>query len=179
MTQPEKNRILNLQSDEYGEYYTGYIRHVVHSDLETQLKESQKSAIELFGSLDDEQALYRYETGKWSVKEVLGHVIDTESIFIYRALALARGESAPLAGYDHNKYVSEAGFDRFTVDELVSQYNRTRAHTLSLFHSFDDKELLKRGVVNGSNFTVRGLGFVIAGHELHHLGILKERYLDL
>lgn len=179
MNQPEINRILNLQSDEYGEYYTRYIRLVVHSDLETQLKENRESAIGIFGSLNDEQALYRYETGKWSVKEVLGHVIDTESIFIYRALALARGESAPLAGYDHDKYVSEADFDRFTIDELISQYHRTRDHTLSLFNSFDESELLKRGVVNGSNFTVRGLGFVIAGHELHHQGILKERYLDL
>lgn len=170
------DRSLALKSDEYGEYYAGYIRHVVSSDLKSQLIENQNSAIVLFGSLDDEKALYRYETGKWSVKEVLGHVIDTERIFLYRALALARGESSPLAGYDHNNYVNEAGFDRFTVDELLSQYNRTRAHTLSLFGSFDENELLKRGVVNGSNFTVRGLGFVIAGHELHHRSILKERY---
>ena len=179
MTQSEKNSVLNLQPDEYGEYYTVYIRHVEYSDIEVQLKENRKSAMTLFGSLDDEKALLRYEEGKWSVKEVLGHVMDTERIFTYRALALARGETEPLAGYDHNQYVKEAGFDRFGVDELIEQYKNTRSSTLSLFQSFDGKELVKRGVVNGSNFTVRGLGVVVAGHELHHLNILRDRYLDL
>lgn len=179
MAQTEENSVVHLQSDEYGEYYTRYIRLVEYSDIEVQLQENLKSAMTLFGTLDEKKALCRYEPGKWSVKEVLGHVMDTERIFTYRALALARGEKEPLAGYDHNQYVSEAGFDRFSVDELIEQYKNTRSSTLSLFQSFDEKELLKRGVVNGSNFTVRGLGFVVAGHELHHLNILRDRYLDL
>lgn len=177
MAQSEENSVVHLKSDEYGEYYTRYVRHVEYSDIDVQLQENLKSAMTLFGTLDEKKALYRYEPGKWSVKEVLGHVMDTERIFTYRALALARGETEPLAGYDHNLYVKEAGFDRFRLDELLEQYKKVRSSTLSLFQSFSDRELVRRGVVNGSNFTVRGLGFVVAGHELHHLTILRERYL--
>ncbi len=166
-----------LQTDEYGDYYAKYIRKIEYSDLVKQLKENQKSVLNILNQLDEKKALYRYEPEKWSVKEVFGHMIDTERIFNYRALALARGEKSSLPGYDHNEYVKEADFDRFSIDNLKYQYEITRASTLSLFQSFDRKVLLKRGVVNGSKFTVRGLGFVIAGHELHHLGILNERYL--
>lgn len=176
----DESKIINgtgLHSDEYGEYYERYIRQLNFSELEKQLKENQKSTLNILKELDEKKALYRYKPEKWSVKEVIGHVIDTERIFNYRALALARGEQDPLVGYDHNEYVNEADFDRFSIDNLKNQYTTTRAFTLSLFQSFDRNELLKRGVVNGSEFTVRGLGFVIAGHELHHLGILKVHYL--
>lgn len=177
MEESEKNHELLLQPDEYGEYYSGYIQQVKDSDLEMALLENQKSTLSLLQSLDEKSALYRYQEGKWSVKEVIGHVIDTERIFSYRALALARGESASLAGYDHNKYVNVAGFDRFSVIDLQNHYRISREYTLSLFGSFNRNELLKRGIVNGAAFTVRGLGYVIAGHELHHIGVLKEKYL--
>tara|TARA_R100001143_G_scaffold52481_1_gene47627 strand:+ start:11196 stop:11735 length:540 start_codon:yes stop_codon:yes gene_type:complete len=176
MTQYMKDRSLALKSDEYGEYYADYIRHVVNSDLMSQLIENQKSAMELFGSLDDSKALYRYEEGKWSVKEVLGHVIDTERIFNYRALALARGEKNPLMGFDQDLYMEKVDFDRFSMKDIQSQYSVTREFTLSLFGSFSDDELLSKGVVSGAPFTVRALGYVIAGHEMHHRSILKERY---
>lgn len=179
MTQSDINRMFKLPPDEYGEYYKGYIHHIEYSELDTQLSANLKTAIDLLDSIDEEKALYRYEEGKWSVKEVFGHIIDTERIFTYRALAIARGEENPLAGYDHNQYVNAAGFDDFELVKLSEQYQTTRAATLSLFQSFTQNELLKRGVVNGSNFTVRGLGFVIAGHELHHFQILRDRYLDL
>lgn len=165
-----------ISKDEYGEYYDRYIQHSNGSDLLQLLSENRAVMVEVFKNLDDSKALYRYEDGKWSIKEVLGHTIDTERIFNYRALALARGEKNALLGYDQDLYMEKVDFDSVSLKNLQSQYSVTREYTLSLFGSFGDDELLSKGIVSGALFKVRALGYVIAGHEMHHRSILKERY---
>ena len=163
--------------NEYGQFYAGYVKLSSGKPLIDRLENCTMEMMNLLNSITDEQSLFRYEEEKWSIKEVIGHMVDTERIFSYRALALARGEENPLMGYDHNQYVATAGFDRFKLENHKLQYHATREATLAQFSSFNEQELLRGGVVNGSNFTVRGIGFVIAGHEMHHQKILKERYL--
>jgi hypothetical protein len=168
---------MQLKENEYGQFYTGYVKLSSGKPLMDCFKHCTADMINLLNSISDEQSLYRYEEGKWSIKEVIGHIIDTERIFSYRALALARGEENPIMGYDHNQYVATAGFDRLSLENFKLQYRATREATLTLFSNFDEQEMLRAGVVNGSNFTVRGIGYVIAGHEMHHQKILKDRYL--
>jgi uncharacterized damage-inducible protein DinB len=168
------NNVIN--SDEYGEYFGRYVKYSNGSDLLELFSDNRYEMMDLIKNLNDQKALYRYEEGKWSVKEVLGHVIDTERIFNYRALTLARREKNPIPGYNHDQYMKVADFDRFTLSDLQNQYSVTRDQTISLFGSFNDEELLSKGVVNNSLFSVRALGYVIAGHEMHHRSVLKERY---
>lgn len=165
-----------INKDEYGEYYDRYVQHSNGSDLLKLFSENRAEMIEIFKNLNDKKALYRYEPNKWSIKELLGHLIDTERIFNYRALALARGERNSLSGYDHDQYMKNVNFNRFSVKDLQRQYSVTRDYTIELFGSFDDDVLQSKGVVNGTPFTVRALGYVIAGHEIHHRSILQERY---
>ena len=165
-----------ISKDEYGEYFDRYIQYSNGSDLHELLTAHRVKMNGIFKNLNEAKAHFRYEESKWSIKEVLGHVIDTERIFNYRALALARGEKNPMLGYNHDQYMKVANFDRFTLKDLQNQYSVTRDYTLSLFGSFKDEELISKGVVNSSPFSVRALGYVIAGHEMHHRFILKERY---
>ena len=168
---------MKILKDEYGEYYSRYIKLSNEKSLTGQLKNQKDEVLQLIGGLSDEEALYRYEKGKWSVKEVLGHITDTERIFCYRALAFARGENTSLPGFDQDAYVDAAGFDSQPLQHLVEQYGATRDATILLFSGLDDEVLLRRGVASGFPFTVRALGYTIAGHERHHLNILEERYL--
>jgi uncharacterized damage-inducible protein DinB len=131
----------------------------------------------LMGTLTEDQAEYSYSDGKWSIKDIIGHITDTEQIFCYRALALARGEKTPLPGYDHDAYVKNAEFKSYSLNMLKKHYRATRIATISLFRNFSQAEMLKNGIVNEVNFTVRALGYVIAGHEIHHRNILADKYL--
>ena len=168
---------MQIKENEYGEFYAGYVKLSNGKPLIDRFKNRTAEMTNLLNTISEEQSIYRYEKDKWSIKEVIGHIIDTERIFSYRALALARGEENPLMGYDHNQYVANAGFDRFKLEDFNIQYRATRGATIALFSNFDEMELLRGGVVNDSNFTVRGLGYVIAGHEMHHLKVLKEKYI--
>ncbi len=166
-----------LNDDEYGEFYAGYIRHSRGQNLFLRFDEGRKQIKKLVAELDDDQALYRYEKGKWSIKEVLGHLTDTERIMGYRALCFARNDSTELPGYDHDQYVAEANFDDRQLRALFEDYETVRSSTISLFQSFTDQMLQRRGTASGNPFSVRALGFVIAGHEIHHLDIIREKYL--
>jgi hypothetical protein len=168
---------MKIEKTEYGGFYENYIRNSNENDLFDLLKINAGEVLLLMETLTEEEALYRYSEGKWSVKEVFGHMIDSERIFCFRSLALARGEASPLPGYDHNLYVKAGDFNRYSLDDLKSQYRAVRNATLFLFESFSADELLKTGVVNNVPFSVRALGYVIAGHEIHHLNILAENYL--
>lgn len=169
---------MKIQNDEYGEFYAGYIAHCGERALMELLGTGKEIVLSTVQAISEEDSLFRYDKDKWTIKEVLGHMIDTERIFGYRALALARGEKIELPGYDHNQYVSEADFNRYSLNNLQQQYRTVREATVALFLNFTEEELLRKGRVNQSGFSVRGLGYVIAGHELHHISILKERYLS-
>jgi len=120
--------------------------------------------------------MHRYAPGKWSVKEVVGHVTDAERVFGYRALRIARADTTPMPGFDENAWVPAANFDRRSMPELVAGYQAVRAATVALFSSFDEEALTRRGTANDQEVSVRALAHIMAGHELHHMTILRERY---
>lgn len=164
-----------INQNEYGDFYSGYISYSNGIPLKHLFLSGIQEVELLLKNISEEEALFYYDEGKWSVKEVFGHLVDTERIFSYRALAIARGETG-LPGYDQDLYVKQANFNRYSVENLWDLYQSNRMATKNLFGLFSDEELLKKGMVNNSECTVRSLGYIITGHELHHLRILSERY---
>ncbi len=162
---------------EYDPYYSAYIEHVqgkqVLQTLQLQLEEME----ELLAGLTDDQALYRYAEGKWSLKEVVGHLMDCERVFAYRALSIARGEEQSLPGFEQDAYVTAAGFDQRSLDSLRTEYRSIRHATLTLFDSLDEAAWLRSGIANQVSVSVRALAYIIAGHEAHHFAVVRERYL--
>jgi uncharacterized damage-inducible protein DinB len=163
---------------EYAEYYRTYVKLVPEGDILQILNEQMKETVIMLSNLSSEQSEYRYAAGKWSIKEVIGHITDTERIMSYRLLSIARGEIRSLPGYDENKYVEAANFDRQSMKELLDHFACVRQSTIHLIKSLSDDALARRGEANNSEVTVRALITIIAGHELHHLNIIKERYLQ-
>lgn len=168
---------MKIEPNEYGDFYERYIKLSNNVPLKDQILSNAMEMNNLFLGLSDEDALYRYEEGKWTLKQVFGHMIDTERIFNYRALCVARGESKPLPGFDQDEYMKLTNFNAQPLEKLHEQYEATRQSTIALYSNFYDEELLRRGTISGYSFTVRATGYVIAGHELHHLNIINEKYL--
>ena len=167
-----------LRPDEYPQSapFRRYLETVDGQNVVELLTDQLPTVLGLFGNLTDEQQTARYAPGKWSPKEMLGHLTDTERIFAYRMLAIARGEQQSLPGFDENTYAETAQFDRQPLAGLLRQYELTRLGTLALVASFDEATWERRGAANGSPIGVRVLAWLIAGHERHHLNILHERY---
>ena len=165
------------ETDEYDAYYTGYVQQITSSNVVGVLQDQQFEVIELLRSLPEEQATFRYAPDKWSIKELVGHLIDSERVFAYRALAIARGESQSLPGMDQDVYVSGGDFDSRSVTSLVGEYMHVRGATIALFESLSAEAWRRTGTANDASVTVRALAFIIAGHEAHHMAILRERYL--
>lgn len=166
-----------ISPDEYGDFYSRYIEKSKECELFEQLEYGSRQLTDLLQLINEEQALHRYEDGKWSIKEVVGHMSDTERIMAYRALTFARGDDHSLPGFDQDSYVEAANFNEMSLQDLIDDYNSLRSSTISLFTSFNDSMLEARGTASESEFSVRALGFVIVGHEMHHIEILKDKYL--
>ena len=164
-------------ASEYPAYYAKYIDALGEGSLGTVLS-SQLKSITALSSVTDELAMYRYAEGKWSIKEVLGHLIDCERVFTYRAMCIARGEQQPLPGFDENAYVANASFDSQPLSHLTEDLLSVRHATITLHRSLTPEQLLRSGRANGNPITVRALLWIIAGHTDHHLRILAERYGD-
>jgi uncharacterized damage-inducible protein DinB len=165
------------EQSEYLPYYHKYVALVPTGDVIETLTRQSADTLALLGGLDEAQGNHAYEPGKWSIKGVVGHVIDTERIFAYRALRFARNDQTPLPGYDQDDYGRVANFDARTLASLAKEYASVRAATIALFRSLDDEALQRRGQANDAEVSVRALAHIIAGHELHHVGIIRERYL--
>lgn len=161
---------------EFPAYYHRYVELLGDVDLLDTLKDQNVRVMQLTRSMTDEQALHRYAEGKWSIKEVIGHLIDCERVFAYRAMSFARGESQPLPGFDENAYVAIASFDQRPLANLVEEFVSVRIATLMLLESMTTLELLRTGTANGNPITVRAIMWIIAGHTQHHWQILEERY---
>lgn len=166
------------KSNESASYYKHYIDlntdlNVIKS-LEKQITQISKS----FGSVPASKQNFRYAKGKWTVKELLGHIIDAERIFGYRALRIARNDKTPLAGFEENHYVKNGFFEKRTMKSLLEEFTALRKANVELFKNLDDKRLALRGIANTSPVSVRALAFIISGHTIHHIGILKERYVS-
>jgi hypothetical protein len=168
-------RIPKPQPEEHHEYYARYIK-LVGDDALGALRAQSASTPRLLSGLSEAQAMHRYAAGKWSVKEVVGHIIDGERVFSYRALRIARADTTPLPGFDEEAWVPAAHFDRRPMPDLVADYQTVRAATVALFASFDEDALTRIGTANNQPISVRALAHIIAGHELHHVGLLRERY---
>jgi hypothetical protein len=161
------------QSD-YPEYYDRYIILVEDEKIVRVMENQLQTSEKLFNSITEEQGKFAYADGKWTVKEVIGHVIDTERIMAYRALAIARGEKQSLPGFEQDEYIAISSFTDRKLEDLINEYKTLRASNIALFNSFNEKELNRKGRANENKISVLSLAFIIAGHELHHLNILKE-----
>lgn len=173
----EAVRAVRPTADEYAPYYAGYIARVGDGDIVHHLDEQLVETLGLLTTLPEERGGYRYAPGKWSIRQLIGHVSDAERIFTYRALRFARADATELAGFDENNFVAHARFDERSLASLADELEAVRWATLAFFDSLVPDEWERRGVANGNAATVRGLAWIIAGHELHHLNILRTRYL--
>jgi uncharacterized damage-inducible protein DinB len=158
--------------------YLRYYVDLVHGEDPIKVLEQQQALSQkLFKLMNEEQGNYRYAEGKWTVKEVIGHLCDTERIFAYRALAIARGEKKDLPGYEQDDYVVEGRFNHRTLTDVCNEFRLVRDANIALFKSFDEQALLSKGFANGKEISTRALIFVTAGHEIHHLSVIKNKYL--
>jgi hypothetical protein len=162
---------------EYNPFYKRYIDLVGNSDLFDALTKGLKTSEVFFENLPDNKWDYRYAEDKWTPKDILLHIADTERVFAYRALYFARINNAELKGFDENIFAENAGANNMSVAQLLKNYVAVRNATLNLFKNFDINQLIQQGVANGSPMSVRAAGFVICGHEIHHCNIITERYL--
>jgi DinB superfamily len=162
---------------DYGEYYKKYIDLVKGDDIFRILIEQNIDSQNILNSFSENKGNYKYAEGKWTVKEVIGHLIDVERIFAYRALCIARGETKPLPGMDQDLYVSNGNFNTRQLFDLNYEFRLLRESNILLFGSFDKSVLQNRGNASGYDVTVLALMFMTAGHEKHHLKILTERYM--
>jgi len=163
------------QPGEYADYAQGDIDFVAGDDAVGILSRQRDELIAFLSPLEGKGDL-AYAPGKWTLKEVVGHLADDERIFAYRALCIARGDARPLPGFDETGYMAGSGFGSRTLADLLGEYRTVREATISLFAPMRAEAWMRRGTVNGYVATVRGLAFHIAAHELHHLRIIRERY---
>ena len=162
-------------AEEYAPYYGKYVERVTSDPL--ALLESQgRATVALLAATSEAGGEHRYEPGKWSVKEVIGHIVDTERVFAYRTLRIARGDQTPIPGFDQEVFMAHAPFAHRTLADVAAEYAAVRAATLALVRSLDEQAIAARGTASGQPVSVRALVAMTAGHELHHLAILRERY---
>ena len=171
-----KFALVRPEPGEYAPFYETYVSKVQGGDVMSQLESQRLQTAQLFAASSERDGNFRYAPGKWTIKEVVGHLSDSERIFSYRALRIARGDQTPLPGFEQDDYVKNGNFAEQSVADLVAEFGSVRAATLALFRSLNAEAWSRRGTASEKPVTVRALAFIIAGHELHHREILKERY---
>ena len=169
--------IARPSTNEYSPHHSEYVRQVPDGDVLATLERQGKETVALLRSLGEEKSLHRYAAGKWSIRGVVGHVIDAERVFTYRALTFARGDQNPLPGFEENEWAATSNADARTLAALIDEFVAVRAATVTLFRGFGEAEFARQGTASGHRVTPRGLLYVVAGHERHHVRILHERYL--
>ncbi len=159
------------------EFFHGYINKVKEDDLMPALKSSTKTLFELLTTIPVDKHDYRYADGKWTIKEVVQHMLDGERVFTYRALRFARKDDTPLPGFDENLFAQTAKAHKRSWNDIVEEFAALRRASEAMFASFDNEQLESSGIASESPIYVLGIGYVVAGHVNHHCGIIKERYL--
>jgi uncharacterized damage-inducible protein DinB len=162
---------------EYAPFYAGYVAAVPEGDVVEHLAAQAEAMRALLEEVGEARAGHRYAQGKWSVREVVAHVVDAERVFAYRLLRFARADETPLPGFDQNEYAAHSGADGRTLAELADEHAAVRGASLALVRGLPPEAFARGGEASGHRMTVRALVHVIAGHEAHHLRILRERYL--
>ena len=164
------------QPEEYNAFYQTYIDKI-GDDVLSELKDQIESLGTFLKSIPQDKVNYAYAEGKWTVKEVLGHIIDTERIMTYRLLRFARNDASPLPGFEENDYIQNSHYATQDFSSLIEEMLALRKANMYLFNSLSEQELERRGSANNSALSVRALLFILAGHMKHHVGVLRERYL--
>jgi uncharacterized damage-inducible protein DinB len=164
-------------ADDFPPYYGTYISEVAGTDVMPVLAAQRDSTVRFLAAIPETKAGYRYAEGKWSIREVVGHLSDSERIFAYRMLRFARADETPLPGFDENRYVPAGDFERRSLADLAAEFAAVRDGSLALARSLDSASIARRGLANGKSISVGSLAWVIAGHEAHHLRVIREKYL--
>jgi len=165
------------QPTEYAAYYEKYVSLVPGTDILGVLEAQGMLMAQLLGARSEREGNFRYAPDKWTLKEVVGHISDTERVFAYRALRISRNDKTPMEGFEQDDYVKNGGFNDRTLVDLAGEFSQVRGATLALYLGLSGDAWQRRGVANKNEVTVRALAFIIAGHELHHRRILEEKYL--
>ncbi len=173
---PVKAASTRPQPTEYASYYEKYVSQVQGHDIVAILEAQRLQMAQLLAARSEREGNFRYAPDKWAVKEVLGHINDTERVFAYRALRIARADQTPLSGFEQDDYVRTGGFGERSIADLAEEFSHVRSATLALLRPLSEEAWTRRGSANKNEVTVRALAFIIAGHELHHRAILQEKY---
>jgi hypothetical protein len=171
-------KLARPEPGEYAPYYDKYIGLYPGNDVVSALEAQRLQTMQLFAGRSERDGNFRYAADKWTVKDVVGHIADTERIFSYRALRIARGDHTPIEGFEQDDYVRGSGFNERTLASLVEEFAQVRGASLALFRSLSSDAWLRRGIANKNEVSVRALAFITAGHELHHRQILEEQYFS-
>ena len=161
---------------EYAPYYQGYVAHVSEEEILPVLRSQLDDLDVLLGRVTPEREMYRYAEDKWSIREIVGHLIDAERVFGYRVFCIARGESQNLPGFEQNDYMLTAPYDQIDLEDLLSELRLVRLSNLAMMRSLDEEAWMRVGTANDNQVSVRALAFIMAGHVRHHMGVLRERY---
>ncbi len=176
---PPALAIARPQPGEYSPYYDRYLSLVADNDILSTLDEQRRQTLLVLSGRSEADGDFRYAPDKWSAKEVLGHVCDTERVFAYRALRIARADATPMEGFEQDDYVRSGPFAYRPLADLIEDYIAVRRATVSLLRSLDEAAWSRRGIANKNEVSVRGLAYIIAGHELHHRRILEQKYFGV
>jgi len=168
----------SIQWQQVPEYYHNYLRQVPSETLQDALRHHRETLVPFLSTIPEEKWDYRYAEGKWTIREVVQHIIDTERIMDYRALTIARGDTVALPGFDENAYTPASRAYRRSKESLIRELESVQQGSIYLFESFDEAMLEAKGVANNNPIYVEGIAYIIVGHGLHHLRVLKERYLQ-
>ena len=168
----------DLTPGEFNPYYGTYIMKTGEVTLKQGLKQSGDKTIAFLQSIPKDKLEFSYAEGKWTIKEVIQHIMDTERIFAYRALRIARKDQTPLPGFDQDNYIKPSEANKRNIEDLIQEFKSIKMATLTLFDSFSDEMLLSKGTASNSPVSVRAIGFIIMGHEIHHCEVIKDRYLN-
>jgi hypothetical protein len=159
-------------------YFQKYAELVKDMDLIDALRHAQEQVQQILSDIPEDKGMYRYAEDKWTIKEVLNHLMDVERVFAYRALRFARNDQTPLSPFEENDYALQANADARSIADLKEEMRRLRDTTIDLFASFTPEMLWREGIASNKKISVLNLGYITAGHDLHHLNILRERYLN-
>lgn len=168
---------LKPDASEYASYYETYVSLVPEGDVVEAMSSQLAEVTAMLGGIAEERGGHSYAEGKWSIRQLVGHVIDGERIFSYRALAIARGEQQPLPGMDQDEYMAHSDFDSRTLADLTAEFAHARAANVLMFRGLSEEAWLRRGTASEREVTVRALTHIIVGHVAHHMGVLRARYL--
>ncbi|MEL1253684.1 DinB family protein [Flavobacterium sp. DGU38] len=167
----------DLSTNEYSVFNATYIKAANDKTLSDGLKEGLLQLVDFVKNIPAEKLEYRYAEGKWTIKDIILHMTDTERIFAYRALRISRGDKTPLPGFDENDYVPFAFANSRSIESLLTEYENTRKSTISFFESLNEQQFLFMGTASNTAISVRAIGFIITGHQNHHIRVISERYL--